>query len=110
MGGVSNAGLSGGTFPTEIWTEFMNIALDGKPKLDFHDPVYGGVPLHSQPAPPPTAAPTTTAQPTDQPVPTDTSQPTATQTPDPGPTNTEPTQPPAEPSTDPAQGIGPAPQ
>jgi membrane peptidoglycan carboxypeptidase len=109
MGGISNAGLAGGTFPTEIWTEFMNIALDGKPKLDFHDPVYGGEPLHSRPAPPPTVAPTATPQPTGQPVPTDTSQPTATDTPNPGPTFPPQTQPPAEPTTDPAQA-GPAPQ
>ena len=88
FGGVRS--IVGGGFPTRIWTDFMKNALNGKPKLDFPQPVYGGdavnpAPVHTwQPttqssAPPstptqlPTQAPTTAAAPPP-------SSPTATQT------------------------------
>jgi membrane peptidoglycan carboxypeptidase len=34
--------ITGGSFPVRIWTQFMEKALEGKPKLDFDQPAYGG--------------------------------------------------------------------
>ena len=72
FGGVGN--ITGGTFPARIWTDYMSVALDGKPIIPFPDPVYGGDVTNS---PPPSVAPTRT-QPTQNPNPTSTSVPTAT--------------------------------
>jgi membrane peptidoglycan carboxypeptidase len=84
MGGVNN--VTGGTFPAQIWTQFMEAALKGQKVQDFPDPSHGGDPLHTAP-PSPTHTPTLTQQPT----PTDTGQqqqqPTEQPTFSPQPTN-----------------------
>jgi membrane peptidoglycan carboxypeptidase len=66
FGGVGN--VTGGTFPARIWTDYMSVALDGKPIMQFPDPVYGGEVTNTPP--PATVAPTeqATQQPTQQPT------------------------------------------
>lgn len=94
---VPNFGqVTGGTYPVQIWTAFMQGALQGQTVLDF--PPRAGVGDYTlpPPSPPPTATPTavpstTTPAPitptTSAPVPTPTASPTITQ-PQPGPTKT----------------------
>jgi membrane peptidoglycan carboxypeptidase len=61
--------ITGGTYPVRIWTDFMSIALNGKPIVDFPQPTYGGQVTTT--APPTTMAPTPTLQfPTQSPTPT----------------------------------------
>jgi membrane peptidoglycan carboxypeptidase len=89
FGGVSN--VTGGTFPTEIWTEYMEAAVKGTKVIQFPPATFGGEITNA--APTPTFTPTT-APPTDSPQPTatDNPQPTFT-TEDPQPTETDNPQP-----------------
>jgi len=85
---VQNFGqVTGGTYPTEIWTAFMKDALAGAPVVDF--PPREGVGDNKLPPPPPPPPPTTQA-----PAPTTTTIPTSTQTTStftPSPTTPSPT-------------------
>jgi membrane peptidoglycan carboxypeptidase len=98
--GFSDSQMYGGSLPVRVWTDFMSMALDGKPVKDLPDPVWGGETQNGTP----TATSTTTGDwtssgPTDQPTqptwtsPTDTwTLPTKTDWPTvPAPTWTLPT-------------------
>ncbi|PIE26995.1 MAG: hypothetical protein CSA58_06450 [Micrococcales bacterium] len=71
FGGVYS--VTGGSFPTRIWTAFMRGALDGAEYEQFEPPVYGGTFHGTRPPPkptsssssPPTSASTATESPTD---------------------------------------------
>ena len=84
--------VTGGSFPAQIWTDYMTGALDGTPVVDFTDPYAStdsptATPTLSpslSPTPTATATPTPTATPTGTP----TSTPTATTTPTPTSTPT----------------------
>jgi membrane peptidoglycan carboxypeptidase len=75
IGGVTN--VTGGSFPAQVWTQYMEAALDGKEKIDFPEPAWGGDQLHSAPV---TAAPTPSATITPDPQATSTDQPQPTST------------------------------
>ncbi|HEY5247605.1 MAG TPA: transglycosylase domain-containing protein [Dermatophilaceae bacterium] len=97
--------VTGGTYPTQIWTAFMQGALQGDPVIDF-PPRFGvgDSKLPPPPPPPTTSAPTPTVTSTaptptvtsTAPTPTTTPTPTASQTSKPprptkpGPTHTLP--------------------
>ena len=100
--------VTGGTIPAKVWTAYMGQALDGVPVADFPPPSYGGVPV--DPAPAPSAAPTTTAPTTSTTTapPTPSAQPSPTSTaPAPSPTPTEPGPSPTD--TQPTTVPGPTP-
>jgi penicillin-binding protein 1A len=88
------AGVAGGSLPTQIWHNFMDVATRNRPNRPFEPPAeLGGVVLNST-----TTAPPTTVPPTTQPGP-----------PDPPPTLPQPTQPgPSLPPT-PTSLTGPGP-
>jgi membrane peptidoglycan carboxypeptidase len=83
IGGVSN--ITGGTYPAEIWTEYMKVALDGQPVKQFPEPVDAGstTPVwtpttqHYQPTATATATATPTRTHTHNPIPTSTGTPSA---------------------------------
>jgi membrane peptidoglycan carboxypeptidase len=85
--------VTGGTFPLDIWTAFMEGALQGQPVQNF--PARVGVGDNTLPPPPapPTHKPTPTPSTTSTPVPT-TSTPPPTRTRPPRPTKSHPTGPP----------------
>ena len=73
------AGMStffGGAVPTRMWTDFMKLALVGKPVKDFDDPVWTG----GRPTSTATARPSATSTPSTTPSPSVTPTPTATPT------------------------------
>lgn len=59
--GFSSSGMTGGGLPVRVWTNYMTMALKGKPKKDLPDPVYGGVTVNPVPT---TTTPTQTETPT----------------------------------------------
>ncbi|MCE0487001.1 transglycosylase domain-containing protein [Ornithinimicrobium sediminis] len=86
--------ITGGSFPVQIWGEFMRLALEGEEVLEF--PERAGVNDDVvQPTPTPTPEPTT-QEPTTEPVPT------------PEPTTQEPTT--EEPTTEPEPEPAPEPE
>jgi membrane peptidoglycan carboxypeptidase len=104
---VGNFGeVTGGTFPTEIWTAFMQGALQGQKVMDF--PARAGVGDSTLPPPPPppttappTPTPTPTRTPTATPTPTATFTQPTTSPPTPNPTRSHPTGPPGPPTPPP---------
>ena len=79
---VNNFGqVTGGTYPVQIWTAFMQGALAGEPVLDFPPRVGVGDNILPPPAPIITATPTPTT--TASPTPTTTASSTPTTTPRP---------------------------
>jgi membrane peptidoglycan carboxypeptidase len=94
---VSNFGeVTGGTFPTEIWTAFMDGALQGQKVMDFPPRAGVGDSALPPPPPPPTTAPPTPT-PTPTPAPTQTSTQTSTAVPTTTPTIPNPTGGPTKP-------------
>jgi len=102
-------GITGGTIPVRIWTDYMKVALEGTEVIPFPEPAGTGKSNRpTRTAPPkdtPSEAPTeepTTETPTEEP----TEEPT-TETPAPDPTTTVPTpdptitEPPTEPTNTP---------
>jgi membrane peptidoglycan carboxypeptidase len=79
----------GADYPTETWTEYMKVALEGQPVRDFPEPaeLHGENPTYSPP--PTTFAPTTTSPSTTTPTTTKPTETTPTTT---RPTTTRPTQ------------------
>ena len=63
--------ISGGTYPVQIWTDYMKVAVAGMPVEDFPAPV--SVPARHTPAPP---APSVTEEPTEEPTVDPTEEPT----------------------------------
>jgi membrane peptidoglycan carboxypeptidase len=105
---VNNFGeVTGGTFPLDIWTAFMQGALQGTPVQNF--PPRVGVGDNSLPPipVPTTTQPTATASTTSTPVPT-TTRPTPTYT-GPRPTRTRPTGPPGPTTAPPTFTTAPVP-
>ncbi|MGC5585588.1 transglycosylase domain-containing protein [Ornithinimicrobium sp. W1665] len=130
--------VTGGTFPAQVWGEFMRLALDGEEVLPFPEragvgdqvvvtpePTQEVAPTTQEPAPAPaptqetedptteeptTEEPTETTKPTQEPEPT-TPEPTTPAPTTPAPTTPAPTEPvdPAPPTTEPAQPTQPAP-
>ena len=83
--------VTGGSFPTQVWTEFMSRALDNKKVEDFPAAVFGGdtfnaAPPPAPPKPQPTASPTATGSGTPTGTPTGPPTPTGTPTGPPSPT------------------------
>ncbi|MGH8868719.1 MAG: transglycosylase domain-containing protein [Actinomycetes bacterium] len=76
-------GMAGGSYPAEIWTDFMQGALRGTPVEPFPDPEFVGKTMNPKPTPTPTPTPTT-------PTPTITPTPTPTLPPEPTPTEPDP--------------------
>ncbi|MEJ2579977.1 MAG: hypothetical protein P8Z68_12955, partial [Kineosporiaceae bacterium] len=71
--GFSSSGMTGGSLPVRVWTEYMTAALKGKPRVELPDPVYGGIVINPEPTtqvPTTTDVPTTTEPPTTEPGPT----------------------------------------
>jgi membrane peptidoglycan carboxypeptidase len=67
MKGFSDSGMTGGGLPVRLWTEYMTAALDGQPREELPDPVYGGVVVNPTPTtttPTPTTPTPTTPTPT----------------------------------------------
>jgi len=100
--------ITGGSFPAQVWGEFMRLALDGEEVLEFSPRVGAGGPIDDtpttpEPAPAPTTTeepsptPTPTPEPTEEPTETTSEEPTETTTEEPAPTTPEPTTP--EPTT-----------
>jgi membrane peptidoglycan carboxypeptidase len=91
--------ITGGSFPTEIWTRFMGAALDGQDKLDFPEPAYVGEAINPAPvqtftpAPVQTFTPPPAKLPTTPVIPTPTPTITSTFTLPPPPPNPNPTPP-----------------
>ncbi|MCA1783378.1 MAG: penicillin-binding protein [Intrasporangiaceae bacterium] len=90
-------GITGGTIPVRIWTDYMVVALEGAEVIPFPEPADTGesnVPRRTQAPPPPPAPP----QPEPEPEPT-TEEPTEEPTTEPEPTQEpEPTEEPEPPS------------
>jgi membrane peptidoglycan carboxypeptidase len=109
-------GITGGTIPVRIWTDYMVAALEGTEVIPFPEPADTGesnVPTRTQAPPPattqePEPEPTTetpTEEPTTEtPEPTETQQPTETQPPTEEPQ--PPTTPPGQNPTQPGNGNG----
>ncbi len=103
--------ITGGTFPAQVWGEFMRVAMEGEEVLEFSPRVGTGgptddTPTTQEPAPEPTTTEaTTTEEPTEtttteEPTETTTSEPpTTTQPSSPEPTTGEPTTPAPTPTT-----------
>ncbi|WP_130011194.1 transglycosylase domain-containing protein [Serinicoccus sediminis] len=83
--------ITGGTFPAQVWGEFMRLALDGEEVLEFSPRVGTGGPTDDTPttqAPPTTPEPSPTSE-----EPTQTSEEPTTTQPTEEPTTAEPTPP-----------------
>ena len=101
-------GITGGTIPVRIWTDYMVAALEGTEVIDFPEPAGTGtsnVPTRTEAPPPPatTTTPTpTTETPTEEPTTeTPTEEPTTPPQPTTTPTVTTPPQPTTPPGQDP---------
>ncbi|KAB7745513.1 penicillin-binding protein [Nostocoides sp. F2B08] len=108
-------GITGGTIPVRIWTDYMVAALDGTEVIPFPEPADTGesnVPTRTQAPPPPPPATTqepqpepTTETPTEEPTTeTPTEEPEPTQTPEP---TQEPQPTPTPPAPTPTETGGP---
>ena len=87
MENLPNAGnITGGTYPTRIWTAYMKAALDGTKVVKF--PTPAGINKNADPPPPP---PTTKAPSTQAPTPTPSPTKTTSQPPSSSPPPTTPT-------------------
>jgi len=87
MENLPNAGnITGGTYPTRIWTAYMKAALDGTKVVKF--PTPAGINKNADPPPPPT---TTKAPSTQAPTPTPSPTKTTSQPPSSSPPPTTPT-------------------
>jgi len=97
--------ISGGTFPTRLWTEFMGRALGSTPPVPFPEPEWGGAPLEPSPSPSPspTATPSESLTP---PPPTGEPSPSPEPSLTPEPSVPEPTE---EPSPEPSEEPSPEP-
>jgi len=108
--------ISGGTFPTRLWTDFMRRALEKTPPEAFPEPVYGGKKPEPTPSPEPSASPTPSVTMTPPPTtePSISPDPEPTLSPDPSPPDPsespspDPTDPSPEPS-DPDPSPSPSP-
>ncbi len=105
FGGVT-PWISGGTFPADVWMNYMKVATEGMEIQEFPNPprdlVSGPEPTPT-PTPTPTETPTEAPAPTEAPVPQQPQQPQQSPSPSPSPSPTpQPTQAPApEPTTQP---------
>ncbi|MBE6483865.1 MAG: penicillin-binding protein [Actinomycetaceae bacterium] len=110
FGDYTNIGIGGGSFPAQIWLDYMQVATADMEVEDFPDPVWtGSVPAVDSPttsAPTVTDEPTETEEPTQEP--TETEEPTQEPTEEPQPIETEePTPTPNQPTGgDPGGGDG----
>ncbi|ANS79287.1 Multimodular transpeptidase-transglycosylase [Serinicoccus hydrothermalis] len=122
--------VTGGTFPAQVWGEFMRLAMEGEdveefsPRVGTSGPTGTPAPSTPAPAPEPTTEPTT-QEPTEpaettSEEPTETSEEPTTTEPSPEPTSAEPSEPepttpapapttPAPSSPDPSEGASPSP-
>ncbi|MFX0539011.1 transglycosylase domain-containing protein [Ornithinimicrobium sp. Y1847] len=114
VGGLDQ--ITGGTFPAQVWGEFMRRAMEGEEVIPFPERVGVGELLRTTQAPEPEVEPTTeapepteTEEPTQTEDPTETDEPTQTEDPtetdeptSPEPTSPEPTTPPTDEPTTPA--------
>ncbi len=104
----NDGSITGGTFPTRIWTAYMKAALDGSKVIEFPEPAH--INEDADPPPPPTTRPpsTTTQPPTSSAPPPSSSAPPPSETPEPTPTDlpTLPTAPPSSPGGEPT-GVRP---
>jgi membrane peptidoglycan carboxypeptidase len=103
--------ISGGTFPTRLWTEFMDRALGDSPAVPFPEPAWGGakpepsLPPSPSPTPSPSESLTPPPPPTVEPSPSPSEEPSVTPEPSPDPTDS----PDPEPSPDPTDSPDPDP-
>lgn len=93
-----NGQVTGGSVPTDIWTEYMLAAMKGKSVVEFPEPSRGGDVVSASPTPEVTAEPT--EEPTEEPTQEPTQEPPPTQQ---MPTQ-DPTQEPTQEPTDPNDG------
>jgi membrane peptidoglycan carboxypeptidase len=114
--GVSDSGMVGGSLPLRVWTEFMSLALDGKPVKDLPDPVWGGEDQNPTPTTSSPSAADTQARPSTLPTeptwtpptsPTWTAPTNTDWPPDPTPTPTVPTAKPTNTKTKAPDSPGP---
>jgi membrane peptidoglycan carboxypeptidase len=89
LSGLGGGGsLTGGNYPTRVWTAFMKGALQGQPTLQFAQPP--NVTPSASPSPTPTATPTPLPSPSSSQTATATPTPTASPTKSTTPTPTAP--------------------
>jgi membrane peptidoglycan carboxypeptidase len=98
--------ITGGSYPTEIWTRYMEAALDGQQELDFPEPAYVGEAINPAPVQTFTPAPVQTYTPPPVKLPTTpvvipTPTPTATSTFTVPPPDSSPPKPPKPPQPNP---------
>ncbi|HYN30836.1 MAG TPA: transglycosylase domain-containing protein [Dermatophilaceae bacterium] len=112
MDDVGGIEVTGGSYPVRIWTDYMEVALEGVDERDFPQPAYvnaGARPRGTAPvAPtrPQTSRPTPRPPTSTEPAPTPTAEPTPTATAPPTPTRTPPA-PSGRPPTPPGQTATP---
>ncbi|MCK6210390.1 penicillin-binding protein [Georgenia sp. EYE_87] len=105
FGGINT--IAGGTYPTQIWTDYMLVATEGMEVQEFPErseperPTYVPAP-QPEPEPEPTTEEPTTEEPTEEPTTEEpTEEPSPTPTPEPEPETTEPAEEPTEPAEEP---------
>jgi membrane peptidoglycan carboxypeptidase len=82
-----NAKIYGASFPTQIWTQYMKLALDGQPVQQFNPPAKIGTVVFGHGASP-SPTPTVSATPSQSPSGLPSGAPTSSASPGPNPTST----------------------